>query len=405
MLQSLVPAAFELLVDQPVLGGPPRRIAAVHAGRCSGLPPGRAPRHRGTASCFLLLRSCMRIIAASMAAGCTTRSISAATAASTGSAPKLMQRGRPCRAIRGDKHSVAQRHEVQSIARSASLRSADCSATNKMRMRVNQDGKFSASRRSVCTGVAPPEGDFRTYLGSDSPVIVADGVLRRCSQLRRNCLMPGRHVNDHQMRLFMKFRLTDTKRRRRRRRRSAWLRPIASRRPEIAVAKEAAPRPAPARPAGRDFRRRDRADADGGSGLSRDRDLRGDARRHPELREGVRRTLERRIRTGARMHGAEREVIFRQVHEPGRMGLSDFTEMGDLAVGRRLGARSPALPFPARLLRLRARPRHPRRRELCGLGRRAAERAVGAWAARRASTAATAFRRLSAISTPAPARI
>ena len=25
-------------------------------------------------------------------------------------------------------------------------------------------------------------------------------------------------------------------------------------------------------------------------------------------------------------------MIFRQVHEPGRMGLSDFTEMGDLAV-------------------------------------------------------------------------
>ena len=33
------------------------------------------------------------------------------------------------------------------------------------------------------------------------------------------------------------------------------------------------------------------------------------------------------------MHGAEREIIFRQVHEPGQMGLSDFTEMGELAVG------------------------------------------------------------------------
>jgi hypothetical protein len=55
-------------------------------------------------------------------------------------------------------------------------------------------------------------------------------------------------------------------------------------------------------------------------------------RRHPELPLCVRRTLERRIRTWRALHGAEREVIFRQVHEPGRMGLSDFTEMGDLAV-------------------------------------------------------------------------
>jgi len=47
----------------------------------------------------------------------------------------------------------------------------------------------------------------------------------------------------------------------------------------------------------------------------------------------VRRTLERRIRSWRALHGAEREIVFRQVHEPGRMGLSDFTEMGDLAVG------------------------------------------------------------------------
>lgn len=56
-------------------------------------------------------------------------------------------------------------------------------------------------------------------------------------------------------------------------------------------------------------------------------------RRHPALPARVRRTLERRIRSWRALHGAEREVIFRQVHEPGRMGLSDFTEMGDLGVG------------------------------------------------------------------------
>ena len=55
-------------------------------------------------------------------------------------------------------------------------------------------------------------------------------------------------------------------------------------------------------------------------------------RRHPQLPEGVRRTLERRIRAWRAQQGPEREVMFRQVHEPGRMGLSDFTEMGDLGV-------------------------------------------------------------------------
>ena len=55
-------------------------------------------------------------------------------------------------------------------------------------------------------------------------------------------------------------------------------------------------------------------------------------RRHPELGEGIRRTLERRMRHWRALHGAEREVIFRQVHEPGRMGLSDFTNMADLGV-------------------------------------------------------------------------
>jgi hypothetical protein len=55
-------------------------------------------------------------------------------------------------------------------------------------------------------------------------------------------------------------------------------------------------------------------------------------RRHPDLREGVRRTMERRIHQWRALNGEDRDVIFRQVQEPGRMGLSDFTEMGDLAV-------------------------------------------------------------------------
>lgn len=55
-------------------------------------------------------------------------------------------------------------------------------------------------------------------------------------------------------------------------------------------------------------------------------------RRHADLSPGIRRTLERRIRAWRAEHGPEQEVMFRQVHEPGKMGLSDFTDMGKLAV-------------------------------------------------------------------------
>jgi hypothetical protein len=55
-------------------------------------------------------------------------------------------------------------------------------------------------------------------------------------------------------------------------------------------------------------------------------------RRHPDLSPGIRRTLERRISAWRAQHGPDQEVMFRQVHQPGQMGLSDFTEMGDLGV-------------------------------------------------------------------------
>jgi hypothetical protein len=55
-------------------------------------------------------------------------------------------------------------------------------------------------------------------------------------------------------------------------------------------------------------------------------------RRHPDLGAGTRRTLERRIRSWRALHGPEQEVIFRQVHAPGQLGLSDFTDMRDLAI-------------------------------------------------------------------------
>jgi hypothetical protein len=55
-------------------------------------------------------------------------------------------------------------------------------------------------------------------------------------------------------------------------------------------------------------------------------------RRHPELGSGTRRTLERRIQAWRAVNGPDREVIFRQEHPPGRMGLSDFTEIAALGV-------------------------------------------------------------------------
>ena len=55
-------------------------------------------------------------------------------------------------------------------------------------------------------------------------------------------------------------------------------------------------------------------------------------RRHPDLSAGTRRTLERRIRGWRAVNGRDREVIFRQEHPPGRMALSDFTEVADLGI-------------------------------------------------------------------------
>lgn len=71
-------------------------------------------------------------------------------------------------------------------------------------------------------------------------------------------------------------------------------------------------------------------------------------RRHPTLSPGIRRTLERRIRSWRAAHGAEQEVIFRQVHEPGRLGLSDFTDMSGIGVTI-TGQRLPHLLYHFRL--------------------------------------------------------
>lgn len=45
--------------------------------------------------------------------------------------------------------------------------------------------------------------------------------------------------------------------------------------------------------------------------------------------DSIRRTLERRVKQWRATYGPEKEVIFRQLHEPGLMGISDFTEPKD----------------------------------------------------------------------------
>jgi hypothetical protein len=55
-----------------------------------------------------------------------------------------------------------------------------------------------------------------------------------------------------------------------------------------------------------------------------------DPERFPD--NSVRRTLERRVRDWRALHGAPRDVIFRQSPEPGRMALSDFTDASGLGV-------------------------------------------------------------------------
>lgn len=145
--------------------------------------------------------------------------------------------------------------------------------------------------------------------------------------------MPGRHVTDHQMRLYMKFRQRDGV-------------AVAAARAGFSTATgyrlAGAPQLPSQKPAPRGRRRPDPLadifDAEIVPMLQAAPGLRAVAifeemqRRHPELGGGIRRTMERRIRAWRALHGEEQEVIFRQVHEPGKMGLSDFTDMAELGV-------------------------------------------------------------------------
>jgi len=145
--------------------------------------------------------------------------------------------------------------------------------------------------------------------------------------------LPGRHITDCQTRLFMSFRQTETV-------------SIAAAKAGFSAATayriEQDPRLPSQKRAPRRRRRQDPLiavwDSEVVPLLKSTPGLRPIAifdeirRRHPEIGRGVRRTLERRIRTWRALNGAEQDVIFRQEHPPGRLGLSDFTAMGDRGV-------------------------------------------------------------------------
>ena len=82
-------------------------------------------------------------------------------------------------------------------------------------------------------------------------------------------------------------------------------------------------------------------------------------RRHPEhVGPNLLRTLQRRLRQWRALEGEEREVFAlpRLLHEPGRLGLSDFTRCGGTCGNpRRDPVRASALSICISLLRLAAR--------------------------------------------------
>lgn len=55
--------------------------------------------------------------------------------------------------------------------------------------------------------------------------------------------------------------------------------------------------------------------------------------RHPgQFGNGKKRTFQRRVKAWKALQGPDKEVMFRQVQEPGRQGLSDFTELKDVTI-------------------------------------------------------------------------
>lgn len=145
--------------------------------------------------------------------------------------------------------------------------------------------------------------------------------------------MSGRHVTDHQMRLYMKLRQTHT---------TQLAAAMASISSATAYRIDGDPRLPSQKKLLRERRRPDPLarifETDVMALLKAAPGIRPVAifeeivRRYPDIGHGIRRTLERRIRAWRAIHGEEQDVIFRQVHEPGRMGLSDFTDVAEFGI-------------------------------------------------------------------------
>src|SRR5271165_1390196 len=149
----------------------------------------------------------------------------------------------------------------------------------------------------------------------------------------RDQTLPGLHITDHQMRLYMSYRQT----------RDAA---VAAAKAGFSTATgyriENDPRLPSQKKAPRGRRRPDPLadvwDSEIVPILKTTPGIRAIAvleeirRRHPEIGPGIRRTLERRMRGWRALAGPEQDVIFRQEHEPGRLGLSDFTDTSALGI-------------------------------------------------------------------------
>jgi len=143
----------------------------------------------------------------------------------------------------------------------------------------------------------------------------------------RKRALPGRHITDSQMRIYMKLRQTETPTQAAAR---AGFSPASGYRfehdPHLPSQRE---RPLQRRrpdPLATVWDREIVPMLQVAPGLRPIAVLEEILRRHPEIDPGVRRTLERRIRNWRALNGPERAVIFRQQPVPGRLGLSALSD-------------------------------------------------------------------------------
>ena len=184
--------------------------------------------------------------------------------------------------------------------------------------------------------------------------------------------MTGRHVNDQQVRLYMRLR-TD------------HMQITAAAKSGFSVATARRIDRDPRAPSAKKQRQIYRTRSDPLAGVwDEDRPAAagrpGSAPDQPGRRTGAppsrgigpsfRRTLERCVAEWKALHGADQDVMFREIQRPGRMGLSDFTDVSDPASSSVTSASNIGCIISRWPFRLRACRDRARRRELPGPGER-----------------------------------